>query len=378
MIPGLPKDIGLHILALLPCTFHATFTAVCKEWKRAVTSGQIRGARDALGLLESRLYVFLENSKCAMLHLHRYDFSNKQWSKLNPLPWDFLLKKDLDRNEAPNGFTALPLGNCLYVIGGFRRTSDGLDICLNDVYSYDILQNSWSLSASMILPRFLFASGIVENKILVAGGLYFDEKSHVRERTRCVEIYHPDENCWRPLPDSRLDRLRGPDFGLMIDDRFTIVSEDSSSLAEAFDLKRHDWIPVSGPPIPDRVTKVVMSSSGILCTLQNLWPIHRYRVSARDKNGTCHILADWGSETPGPVSHARELVVIGQKLVLIGNEHSRAVRKRHTYYGRNPIQIATFNLDDLNLKPHRKQEWHHETTDILPGSWVVGCAVVDF
>lgn len=377
VIPGLKFDLALHCLSYIPGTFYSVLAQVCKTWRNLVRGKELRESRRRLGLLQPCIFMLVEDVKVGSLHLLAYEPVVQKWHSLKPLNHIFSQMEGADRNEAINGFALAAVDNRLYLIGGFDRRQDGHDRCLSSVFRYDLCSNDWNRVSNMHSPRFLFASGVLDGKVYVAGGIYFNSNSHVRDRTLNAEFYIPEKDQWFRLPDTQLQRLRGPDFGLLLDNKFTILSEDASSLAEAYDRDLRAWTAICGPPLPDRPTKVIAAPGNRVCVLQNLWPWYKYKVCLRDQ-GILSTLAEWSADNSktGPVKHPREMVAIGEKVFLIGNEHPRAVRKRHGYQGPNPVEVAVYDLgaskNDKEVKWEKVEgkQWQH-------GSWVMGCAVME-
>eukprot|EP00271_Cylindrocystis_brebissonii_P005562 TRINITY_DN17659_c0_g1_i1.p1 TRINITY_DN17659_c0_g1~~TRINITY_DN17659_c0_g1_i1.p1 ORF type:complete len:506 (+),score=81.89 TRINITY_DN17659_c0_g1_i1:36-1520(+) len=390
LIPGLQDDVALHCFALLPFTSRVLLASVCKSWRKAVRDGDLTAVRGHLGLLEPSLFILLESAKFGHLHLMSYNLLTKAWITLRPLPRRLTLVEGGDRSEAINGFGLVALAGSLYLIGGFDRLTDGTDRCLSGVFRFELATNTWHRVADMQCPRGLFACGVMDGKIYVAGGICFLPNSHVRDRTLNAEVYYPQSDTWHRLPDTQLQRLRGPDFGLLLDSKFTIISEDSAIAAESYDTRAGTWRAIAGPTLPDQPVKVVsisppsfpplcpnpspppLSSSPpsaaldsssflpslnsfkfspptTLLVLQNLWPVKQYRVSITSQRGGLNwTVGEWTTDRkPGPVAHPREIAVWAPKgkVYLIGNEHSRAIRKRHSYQGPNPLQIAVYDLE---------------------------------
>ncbi|KAL3328487.1 hypothetical protein AABB24_035896 [Solanum stoloniferum] len=90
----------------------------------------------------------------------------------------------------------------LFVLGGGSDAVDPLtgdqdgSFATDEVWSYDPVTREWSLCASMIVPRAMFACCVFDGKIVVAGGFTNCRKSICK-----AEIYDPEKNVWDPIPD---------------------------------------------------------------------------------------------------------------------------------------------------------------------------------
>jgi microcystin-dependent protein/N-acetylneuraminic acid mutarotase len=143
----------------------------------------VNGLAAATGA-DGRIYVFgggAGDNRTSITNAEVYDPSSNSWSAIAPL----LL--------ATQGAMAVADGTLIYVIGGFADNAD----TVNAIQVYDTVHNSWSLGASLPIGVGWGEAGLVDGKIVVAGGItagnYVD----------ATQIYDPATNTWAaglPMP----------------------------------------------------------------------------------------------------------------------------------------------------------------------------------
>ncbi|KAF3326404.1 hypothetical protein FCM35_KLT08034 [Carex littledalei] len=85
LIPALPDEISLQILARMPRSYYLTLKAVSQSWRNAVTDCEIYRLRKELGTTEEWLYVLTKGDD-NKLSWHALDPINSIWQKLPPMP----------------------------------------------------------------------------------------------------------------------------------------------------------------------------------------------------------------------------------------------------------------------------------------------------
>lgn len=146
---------------------------------------------------------------------------------------------------------AVRLGGTIYVFGGFDGVAP-----TNAVHLYDIMGDAWSRGPDMPGPRFGSAVGIVNGKIVVAGGA-----SDVIEST--TWIYDPVTQSFdigSPMPTGvNTFRIHGAGF----DDPAVLhafAGGFDGNLHLIYDLTADTW--TMGPPMPFGVTDPAVVSVG--------------------------------------------------------------------------------------------------------------------
>lgn len=189
LIQGLPDEVSLMCLARVPLYLHPNLSLVCRAWRAAVESVELLRARQEVN--------FTEDFICVCAHepdniWQLYDPRKNLWITTPTLP---------SHIRHISYFSAVSVAGKLFVLGGghnpetLEEGNQGI-FATNEVWSYEPVTRKWALCAPMIMPRILFACGVVNGKIIVAGG--FDAS---RGPTAKAEIYDPENNDWTLMPD---------------------------------------------------------------------------------------------------------------------------------------------------------------------------------
>lgn len=223
LIPSLPDEISLQILARLPRIYYLNVKLVSRAWKAAITSSELFSFRKELGTTEEWLYILtkVEDDK---LSWHALDPLARRWQRLPPMPsiifedesrrglaairmWNvlgstikiadvirgWLGKKDaLDRM----GFCGCSIGavdGCLYVLGGFSRA-----LAMRNVWRYDPVLNAWSEVTSMSVGRAYSKTGILNNKLYAVGGVTRGPGGLTPLQS--AEVFDPCTGLWSEIP----------------------------------------------------------------------------------------------------------------------------------------------------------------------------------
>lgn len=223
VIPSLPDEISYQILARLPRIYYLKAKLVSHSWKAAVISPELFRLRKELGTTEEWLYILtkVEDSR----HLwYALDPLSRSWQRLPPMPsivfedeakkglagrsmWNvvgssikiadvirvWLGKKDsLDRTPFC-GCAIAAVDGCLYVLGGFSRAS-----ALRCVWRYDPTVNAWSEVSPMEIGRAYSKTGILNNKLYVAGGVTRGRGG--LSPLQSAEVFDPFTGLWSTIP----------------------------------------------------------------------------------------------------------------------------------------------------------------------------------
>ncbi|XP_051137598.1 F-box/kelch-repeat protein At1g22040-like [Andrographis paniculata] len=216
LIPYLPDEISIQILARLPRICHFNAKLVSRTWRAALTSKEVYQVRKELGKTEAWLYVLTKLSG-EKLVWHALDPVNGAWLQLPPMPsidgfrrglrlWNmvgssiigdtlrsWIRRRDASDNIPYCGCAIGAVDGCLYVVGGFFRAS-----AMKSVWRFDPILNSWSEVAPMSVGRGYCKIGVLNNKLYVVGGVTWDPVGLTPLQS--AEMYDPCTDTWTKLP----------------------------------------------------------------------------------------------------------------------------------------------------------------------------------
>lgn len=223
LIPSLPDELSIQILARVPRICYFNMKLVCRKWKETVMNPELFKVRKELGMREEWLYILTKAGDDRLLW-HALDPLSRKWQRLPLLPhvvheeesrkgssglwmWNVVgpsvkfaemvkgwlgLKDKLD--QIP--FCGCAIGavdGCLYVLGGFSRTST-----VKSVWRFDPILNSWSEVTSMSIGRAYCKTGILNNKLYVVGGVSRGRAGLTPLQS--AEVFDPCTDTWSEVP----------------------------------------------------------------------------------------------------------------------------------------------------------------------------------
>ncbi|XP_020580318.1 F-box/kelch-repeat protein SKIP30 [Phalaenopsis equestris] len=218
LIEGLPDAVALHCLARVPFYYHQNLRLVCRSWRAALCSPEVFKARREAGTSEELLCVLAFHPENIW---QLYDPCRDHWLTLPVMPSQI-------RHLARFGVTSVD--GKLFVLGGGSDRVDPLTgdhdgiFATSEVWSYDPFYHEWSRRANMLVPRAMFACCSLDGKIVVAGGFTSFRKSISK-----AEIYDPDTDSWRSLPDLRHTHTSAS-FGVVIDGKIHVLHKGLSAV----------------------------------------------------------------------------------------------------------------------------------------------------
>ncbi|KAL6515290.1 hypothetical protein OROHE_018922 [Orobanche hederae] len=222
LIPNLPDEISIQILARLPRIWHLNAKLVSRGWKSAITSTEYYKLRKELGTTEEWLYI-LTKLDGGRLVWHALDPVSCIWQRLPLMPnvavengqrtgllglrlWNivgpriiadairgWLGKKDVSDEIPFCGCAIGAINGSLYVIGGFGRAS-----ALTSVWRYDPIVNSWSESGPMSVGRAYCKTGVLDNNLYVVGGVTRGRGGLTPLQS--AEVYNACTGIWTEVP----------------------------------------------------------------------------------------------------------------------------------------------------------------------------------
>ncbi|KAK7328173.1 hypothetical protein VNO77_22271 [Canavalia gladiata] len=225
LIPSLPDEISLQILARVPRICYLNLKSVSRAWKAALGSSELFSLRKELGTTEEWLYILTKVNDDKLLW-YALDPLSRRWQRLPPMP------NVSFEDEAKKGLAALPLrmwsmlgssiriadvimswlgrrdaldrmpfcgcsvgavDGCIYALGGFSRAS-----AMKSVWRYDPVENSWIEASAMSVGRAYCKTGVLNDKLYVVGGVTRGRGG--LNPLQSAEVYDPHTGMWSQLP----------------------------------------------------------------------------------------------------------------------------------------------------------------------------------
>lgn len=223
LIPSLPDEISIQILARVPRIYYLKMKLVCRAWKETMTSVELFNVRKELKTTEEWLYLLTKAGNDKFLW-YALDPVSRRWLRLPTMPssaseddswkistglrvWSmvgssikiadvirgWLGRKDrLDRMSFC-GCAIGAVGGCLYVLGGFSKAS-----AMRSVWRYNPILNDWSEVSPMSTSRAYCKTGILNNKLYVVGGVTRDRGGLTPLES--AEVFDPRTEEWSQIP----------------------------------------------------------------------------------------------------------------------------------------------------------------------------------
>ncbi|XP_058103295.1 F-box/kelch-repeat protein At1g67480 [Magnolia sinica] len=191
ILPGLPDDVAMYCLALVPRCNFPSMGAVCKRWNSFIQSKEFTTVRNEAGKLEEKLYVLTGDAEGNGSHWEALGCVENERQLLPPMP-----------GPMKAAFGVVVLDGKLLVMGGYLADSNSRCVSA-DVYQYDSRLNRWSTLAKMNVARYDFGCAEVDGVVYAVGGYGADGQS-----LSCAEVYDPDKNKW-----TLIESLRRPRWG---------------------------------------------------------------------------------------------------------------------------------------------------------------------
>ncbi|KAJ9146385.1 hypothetical protein P3X46_028657 [Hevea brasiliensis] len=221
LIPSLPDELSIQILARIPRTYYFNLRLVSQKWKETIMSHELFKLRKELGLKEEWLYVLTKVEE--EFSWHALDPLSRKWQRLPPMPnllseesrngssglwlWNIvgprikiheIIRSWLGKNHTSDHmpFCGCAIGavdGCLYVLGGFFRAST-----VSCVWRYDPILNRWSEITPMSTGRAYCKTSILNNKLYVVGGVTQFRGGLVPLQS--AEVFDPHTDTWSEVP----------------------------------------------------------------------------------------------------------------------------------------------------------------------------------
>lgn len=230
----------MQILARIPRINYLNMKLVSRAWKAAILSAELFKLRKELGTTEEWLYILtkVENDK---LLWYALDPLCRRWQRLPPMPnfafedesrkgmiplwmWNmvgpriqiadvirgWLGKKDKFDRMRLCGCAIGAVDGCLYVLGGFSRTS-----AMKCVWRYDPILNTWNEVTDMSIGRAYCKTGILNNKLYVVGGLTRGPGGSTPLQS--AEVFDPQTGTWSQIPSMPFRKAQSLPTALLAD-----------------------------------------------------------------------------------------------------------------------------------------------------------------
>jgi len=230
LIPNLPDELSLLIIARLPRICYLNVRMVSKKWKSTIMSSELYKLRKELGTTEEWLYLLIKDGENNLMW-HALDPRSKIWQRVPNMPnfadeeeprkgssrlwmWNmvegiriaevirgFLGRKDAFDEMPYCGCAIGAVDGCLYVLGGFSKAST-----MRCVWRFDPIQNTWSKVTPMSTGRAYSKTGILNNKLYVVGGVSQGQAGLVPLQS--AEVFDPSTDTWSHVPSMPFSRAQ--------------------------------------------------------------------------------------------------------------------------------------------------------------------------
>ncbi|KAJ0987393.1 hypothetical protein J5N97_005749 [Dioscorea zingiberensis] len=178
LIPFLPDDISLQILARVPRSSHTILSLVSRSWRSILHSPVLFAVRSSLHLPSP---LILLNA--------RTPSGTSLWFPIDPLPNPNPNPRPLPSPSLPvSGAATATLGHALYLLGGSLN-----GIPSSAVQVFDATTRQWSLGPRMSTAREFAAAAALNGQIYAAGGCTPSAKTW-------AEVLHPGGALWVTVP----------------------------------------------------------------------------------------------------------------------------------------------------------------------------------
>ncbi|KAJ0085374.1 hypothetical protein Patl1_08469 [Pistacia atlantica] len=85
LIPSLPDELSIQILARVPRICYFNMKLVCRKWKETIMNPELFKVRKELGMREEWLYILTKVEDDTLLW-HALDPLSRKWQRLPPIP----------------------------------------------------------------------------------------------------------------------------------------------------------------------------------------------------------------------------------------------------------------------------------------------------
>ncbi|KAF9687280.1 hypothetical protein SADUNF_Sadunf02G0077200 [Salix dunnii] len=231
LIPFLPDELSIQILARIPRCCYFNLRLVSRKWKDTFESAELFKVRKDFGSTEEWLYVLIKDG-ADKLSWHALDPLSRNWQRLPPMPnvvcadeskrglsgfwlWNvvgpgikiaevirsWLGQKDTLDQMPFGGCSIGAVDGCLYVLGGFFRATT-----VKCVWRFNPISNEWSKMTSMSTGRAYCKTSILNNKLYVVGGV--SQGQGRLTPLQSAEVFDPSTGTWSDIPSMPFSRAQ--------------------------------------------------------------------------------------------------------------------------------------------------------------------------
>lgn len=344
LIPTLPDDVAIQILARTPRMSHPNLSLVCSSWRSLLRSPHFFAARAGLGLADPFLFVSIR-IHASSLHwfLLPTDALPRALRPLPPIPVPAL------------GSAAVAAGPRIFVLGGSVN-----EIPTPNVWVFDARLWAWSPGPCMRVSREFPAAGVVAGGgVYVMGGCLVD--SWARSAS-WAEVLLPGAAGWAPVASPAAIRERWMHGSAVLAGKVYAMADRGGVV---FDPEDDSWgLAPKHLDLGWRGRAAVVD--GVLYCYDYLGKIRGYLVE-RDE---WKELKGIGKELPRFLCGA-SLANVGGRLVVVweGKERGREVDVWCA-----EIQVSKDGLGELK----GSVVWSEKAFAVPKGSSIVHCVAVEF
>uniref|UniRef100_A0A2P2NFF7 Uncharacterized protein MANES_09G129600 n=1 Tax=Rhizophora mucronata TaxID=61149 RepID=A0A2P2NFF7_RHIMU len=246
LLPGLPDDTALDILAWSCRSDYSNLACVNRKFRALIRSGYLYRVRRRLGITEHWVYV-----ACILMPWEAFDPIRQRWMRLPRIPCDECFTYG-DKESLAVGTELLVFGREL---SGFA------------IWMYSLLTHDWSRCSLMNLPRCLFGSSSLGEIAIVAGGI--DKNGCI---LRSAELYNSEIGYWHPLPDMNMQRKLCS--GFFMDGKFYVIGGMSSqtdclTCGEEYNIETKTWRRIENMYPASTVGHPAMRSPPLVAVVNN-------------------------------------------------------------------------------------------------------------
>ncbi|KAK7373067.1 hypothetical protein VNO80_06463 [Phaseolus coccineus] len=228
LIPNLPDELSLQIMARIPRICYYRIRLVSRRWKATIMGSELYKVRKEIGTSEEWLYLLVRDGQNKLLW-HALDPRSGIWQRLPVMPsvvdeensqkgssrfwmWNMvegiriaeiirglLRQKDALDDMPFCGCSFGALDGCLYVLGGFSKAST-----VKCVWRFDPIKNVWKKVNSMSTGRAYCKTSILNNKLYVVGGVSQGQAGLIPLRS--AEVFDPFTDTWSDVPSMPFSR----------------------------------------------------------------------------------------------------------------------------------------------------------------------------
>ncbi|KAL3651051.1 hypothetical protein CASFOL_007454 [Castilleja foliolosa] len=220
LIPNLPDDISIQILARVPRFHHPFLSLVAKSWRSAISSSELFRTRSLLRTSQSSLYLSLRIDSSLLWYSGQ---RNPQFLKITLIPVPSIQHRLV-------GSSIIAVGPKIYVIGGSIN-----DIPSNKIWIFDCRFNTWEMGPQMRVAREFCAAGEWNGKIFVMGGCNVDNWAR---SINWAEVFDPDTGLWSAVPSAIEVRDKWMHASAMIGSKFYAMADRGGVV---YDVGSGEW-----------------------------------------------------------------------------------------------------------------------------------------